>query len=380
MRKILTLLVLASLSLSVIPLSLSASTLQFGENYSLRKGDSISGDLYVFGGNTTIAGDVLGDLVSFGSSVFVGGNAVSGGALVFADSGHVVSEIKKDLRGVGRKFVVSSSVGEDVALAGWSVQVLPQSVIGGDLLVVAGDVEVLGKVEGAIRIAGGNVFINSSVLGDISIVADSVSFGPNAHLAGSVSYSASQEATIDPNAQFEKGLDFTQINTRTRAEKFLPTVWGTWLIINFVILLLSALIVHGILRKISERFVVVSITEFGWSVLRGFLFVVGIPVAAFVGFLTFIAIPFSLFSLALYCFGLLLTLIYMPILTGSLIYKLLHRDRPVTVTWKTILVGVTVSIVLKYIPFIGSFAWYILFLAALGGIYQVLFDKFREVR
>jgi hypothetical protein len=173
---------------------------------------------------------------------------------------------------------------------------------------------------------------------------------------------------------------FTQIDTRSQVEKLIPTLSGIWVFVRFVILLLSALIFHGVLRNISRRFVFVSLEHKGSSLLKGFLTIIGVPIAAFIGFLTFIGIPFSLLALALYGIGLIVARVYASIIFGSFLYKTALKRSDIDVTWKTISIGVLASMLLEFIPVIGPIFGYVLVLVALGGIYQVLYDKFVEVR
>ena len=107
---------------------------------------------------------------------------------------------------------------------------------------------------------------------------------------------------------------------------------------------------------------------------------VAVPVAAFIGMLTFIAIPFSLFALALYGIGILLALVYAPIVLGSYIHKIYKRPEELVVSWKTIVTGSVALALIGLIPILGGIISYAVLLIALGGIYQVLFDKFMEVR
>lgn len=368
------------LIIGITPLLASAGSLKYGENYSLRKGESVEGDLYAVGANTTIAGNVLGDLVATGASVFVGGNEISDDVLIIADSAHIISSVKKDLRAIARKIYIGNSVGEDVAVAGGSVEILPQASIAGDLLLVAGKASIFGEVQGNLKAVVGEIFIDDVIHGDVSLVADKVVLGPNAVISGSFSYSASKLAEIQGGANIVGEVTFHEINSRARAEKLIPTFLGTWFVIKFIVILLSALIAHGILRNISHRFVVVSLNHKIWSLLKGFLVFVAVPVAAFIGMLTFIAIPFSLFALALYGIGVLLAFVYAPIVLGSYIHKLYKKPDDISVSWKTIVLGSVVLTLLGLVPFVGSIISYAVLLIALGGIYQVLFDKFVEVR
>ncbi len=366
--------------LILLPVVSIAATVGVGENYSLRKGEIVSSNLYAVGANTTVAGEVTGDVFAGGLNVFVGGSSIGEDVLVLADTTHLVSNVGGDVKVAARRAYLGGEINGDAAIAALSVEILPQARISGDLIVAGGVVSVQGEISGNARIAGGKVFINERIQGDAHIVSDSLALGPNASIEGSLFYSGSEPAFLEGGATIVGETQFSQIQTRTRAERFVPTIWGTWIIIRFAILLLFALAAHGILRAISTRFVNVSIHDPWWSMLRGFLVILAVPVAAVIGVLTFIGIPFSLFALSLYGIIVILSAVYSPIILGSLLFMLMHRTKEIVVSWKTIVLGVVASTLLGFIPYLGGLLWYLLLLIALGSIYQVIFDKFREVR
>jgi len=366
--------------LGAFPAFALAGTIRFNENYSLRKGEAVQGDLYAIGSNTTIAGTVLGDLVATGLSVFIGGNEIGEDVLVFANTAHIISGVKKDLRVLARNVYIGGFVGEDVVVVAQSFEIVPEALIQGDVSAAAGKIKVLGAINGSLTGVAGEVFIDDVVKGNVSLRADRIILGPHAVLSGSFLYAASAPVEISEGALVVGETTYTQIDTRSQAEKFIPTLWGTWVFIKFVILLLSALIFHGILRNISKRFVDVSVNVPWASLLKGFLAMVGVPIAAFIGFLTFIGIPFSLLALALYAIAVLSAFVYAPIVLGTLLFRLFDKEHGVLVNWKTICLGVAVFTILDFIPYIGAPTAYVLMLIALGGIYQVLFDKFVEAR
>lgn len=365
-----------------LPLFAFAGVVRVDENYSLRKGEVVSEDLYAIGSNTTLAGNVFGDLVATGLSLFVGGNEVENDALLFANTAHVVSNIKGDLRGLVRQMYLGGSVGEDVAIVSQNFEIIPETLVKGSVSVVALDISIRGKIEGNLSAVAGEIYIDDVIKGNVTVRADRITLGPHARIEGNLTYSASLPVDMENGSQVIGEVSYSQIKTRTEAEKLIPSLWGTWLFIKFVVLLLSALVFHGLLRNISRRFVSVSMGYPFGSLMRGFLVFVAVPIASFIGFLTFIAIPFSLLALALFTIGILVAMVYAPIIFGSFITVLFHRQKlqDHQVTWRSILVGVIAITFLDLIPIAGEPLSYILLLIALGGIYQVLFDKFVEVR
>lgn len=377
MKKILLLFLLAAL---ITPATIFAGTVRFGGDHSLRKGEEVKDDFYIAGNNTTVAGNIIGDLLAAGLNVFVGGNTVTEDAVVIGANINVISDIKGDLRILGGKVYFGGSVGEDLSVVSQEIQTLPQSIIEGNLLAGTGRVVLNGEIRGDVQITAGEVFLNDKIGGDASITANRVVLGPNAVITGSLNYASKRIAEISDGAKIIGATTYRAIDTRPSLEKFLPTLWGTWVLIRFVMLFLGGLILHGVFRTISQRFVSTTVHHFMWSILRGFVFVVAVPIAILLVFLTFVGIPFGLLGIALYTVFIILALIYGSIVSGSVLYRLVKMEEGIVVNWKTILVGAIFTTTLTLVPYAGPLVTYGLMLAALGGIYQVLFDKFVEVR
>jgi cytoskeletal protein CcmA (bactofilin family) len=364
----------------LLPVTLFAGTVHFDRDYSLRKGEEVVNDLYVAGNSTTIAGNVLGDLLATGLNVFVGGNTISNDALIIGGTVNVVSDIGEDLRLVAGKALFSGTVGEDLAVAAQEIQTISQSKVSGSFIAAAGRVVLGGEVVGDVKIAAGEVIINDVIGGNVSITADKVVIGPEARISGNLNYASGHVAEISDGAEIRGETVYKAINTRPGKEKFLPTLWGTWVLIQFVVLMIAALVLHGVFRNISHRFVATSINSFWRSLLYGFLFAVAVPIALVLAFATFVGIPFGILGVAIYSIFLIIASIYGPIVLGALIYKITKRQKEITVSYKTVVIGVVATIVLNFIPYIGDIIKYAFIVVALGAIYRVLFDKFVEVR
>jgi cytoskeletal protein CcmA (bactofilin family) len=286
--------------------------------------------------------------------------------------------VGEDIRFVARNFTFSGSSKGDIAGAALAVDILPQATVGGDLLVAGGTVMLSGTVQGSARIVAGRVVINGLIKGDLTVSADSVTLGPGASVAGAFRYSASAPAVIEGSV--EGPTTFNRIETRSGAERFVPTFLGMWLLVRFATLLLFALAAHGLLKAVSRRFVSEAFTEPGWSIARGFALFIAVPAAALVGALTFIGIPFSFFIFLLYGLALIIGAVYAPIILGSAAFALYRRERIPLVSWKTILVGVLISMCLSFIPYVGSALRAAAFLAALGAIFQVTYRVYIHAR
>ncbi|TAL49171.1 hypothetical protein EPN83_01365 [Patescibacteria group bacterium] len=365
--------------LILMPAAASAATFRYGENYSLLKDEAVEGDFYVASPNATIAGRVSGDLQAIGGNVFLG-NGVAQDVFIIGGTVNSIGSVGGDLRIIGGTVVISGRVLEDLVVAGANSKVLSTATIQGNAVLAGGQVALDGTVRGNLKIVGGRVTVNAVIDGSADIAADELIIGPNTRVLGDLSYAASRPALVDPAAKIFGETTYKEISTRSKVQKLIPTFWGTWVFVRFFMLLVGALVLHGVFRRISERFVQFGISHFLKSFLWGFLFLLAVPVASVLVLLTFVGMPFVLLGASIYVLFLTLAFFYSPILLGAIIWKLARREAAVIVSWKSILLGVVVVTLLGYLPYGGIVLKSFLFVIALGAIGTVLFQKFSEVR
>lgn len=370
---------LAFLFLIFSPVYGHAATFGSGEAYSVFKGVTIPDDLYAAGGTISIVGNAMQDAFLIGGNVFIG-NTISEDAFLIGGTVDVIGDIVKDLRIVSGRTTIQGTVGEDVAIASGDVTILPNSVISGDILIASGQTVIEGEVKGGVRGVTGQLVLNGVIDGDIDITADSVTVGPKAILKGAFLYASSNQAEISPDAQVLGEVTFTQVATRSRIERALPTLWGTWIFIKFFVLLISALVIQGIFRAISSTFVRTALNDPWKSILRGFLVTIAVPCIIVLVLLTFVGIPFMVLGVSLYVAFLVLAYLFSPIVLGGYIFKVIQKTEHAPIHWKSIAVGVCVVMILGALGIVGSLLQSALFLLTLGSIYHVLLERFVRAR
>lgn len=357
----------------------NAATFGAGDSYALRAGESIKDDLYIAGGSATLIGNIDGDLLTGALNIFMNDN-ISQNAFLVGATTDVLGSVGKTIRIVSGKTLFRGTVVNDLVVASESLQVLPGSSVGRNLYFAAGSATIEGTTTGDLQGVGGNVVLNGTVLGNVSVTANTLSVGPNASIKGTFDYSSDNVAMIDKNATITGKVTYTKVDTRSKLERLLPTLWGTWIIIKFVVLLLSALVIQGIFRSISPIFVRTAIHDPLWSLLRGFLLVVGVPLAGVLILLTFVGIPFVVLGGALYTAFLVLAYLFSPIIAGAYLYQFFETPHELVTTWKSIVVGVVAVMIFAPLGIFGTVVQGLLFLLSLGAIYHVLFERFVHAR
>lgn len=368
-----TLLVLG-LSIFILPLSSSAAELRGGQDYFLRKGETVSGNLYAGGGNLSIAGDVMGDLLAAGGNVNVLGN-VSEDLTAAGGSLNLTGSAGGDVRAAGGRVLLSGEVGGDVALAGGELYVAPGARIGKDILAGGGRVTIEGDVLGNVRLGGREVRIDGEVGGDLFVVAERITLGPKAHIKGNFSYRAQSEARLEDGARVEGETSFVKIETAPSFAKGLGKLLGAWIILKLLMLLLLGILMVLVFQDTSKSLVRYATDRFWVEFLRGLIALIVMPVAAGLALITLIGIPIGIILGLIYIFFIILARVYAGIIFGSWLNKVLRKRETFEVNWQVAVLGILVLEIVKWVPFLGWVLSLVFFLAAFGSVLKVWYDK-----
>ncbi|MFA6136328.1 MAG: polymer-forming cytoskeletal protein [Candidatus Paceibacterota bacterium] len=381
MNKKLFSLVLLVIGLVCLPLFSQALTFKGGESYYLSQGDKVAGDLYLGASSATIAGEVNGDLFIGGGSVFISGPikqdlTVAGGSI------NLNGAIGDDIRAAGGNIVIGGNVGGDLLIFGGQVHLAPGAVVKGEALIYGGMVTIDGKIMGDVKIRGGQVVVNGWLLGKNSDIAvqKSLILGSSARVEGNLTYKAPQEAQIDSLAIIIGETKFEKIEGGTKYsnpmgswwKKAVGVLWGIKLAMTLLVVLLAV----WIFPKHVQNYVSYAKGNFWKEVLRGFLFLVVVPIAVILSFITVIGIPVGGLLLVSYVLSLFVAFgVIASLVLGSLVWQWFSSDKKLEVTWKQAIVGVILLNVLGFIPFVGWIAVFIFSLVSLGVVFHSWQDK-----
>lgn len=359
----------AGLTLGLVAFVANAAEFRAGDEYGLRKGETVSGNLYVAGGRVTVEGDVNGDLMAAGGNLIVSGLVAKDAAVAGGDI-TVSGAIGEDLRVGGGNIVISGNSGGDLLVAGGSVHVTSGAVVNGDATVAGGEVVMEGRLNGNLRVAGGTVEINGPVAGSVDVRAgQKLVLGPSASIGGDLRYTAPQESERDAAAKIAGKVSYQQSQARGRMGRgILFGLFGIWWIFKLLALLTAALLLfHFWPAKVRNAGARVD-TDFGRALLAGFLTAIIGPVAIVALMVSIAGFFIGLAAAFVYALMLLVACILSGIVLGFLIYRHLLKGEPERFAWQHAALGVIVLEVVKAIPLLGWIAYLLLFLAALGVI------------
>lgn len=270
------------------------------------------GDVFLAGGTPSIVDPVAGDLFIAGGSMDVEA-PVAGDVFAIGGRLQVAGDVGQSLHALGGQIDVRSRVGRNLRVAGGQLELSSQGRVMGNVSAVGGQLRLRGPVQGHVMVAGGRVLIDGPVAGDVTATSGELALGPNARIAGRLSYRSGEDLRADPAAEVAGGIERLAPAPRGAGDRDdgrwersadghgrgagvaggLGAAWTVGLMVLAGVLLA---VMPGVLAGTSRT----ARTRGGASLLLGFALIVCVPVAVLVLLVTIIGIPVALFGLALY--------------------------------------------------------------------------------
>ena len=366
-------------ALMIVPVVALAAEFRAAEQISLPATQSIKDDLYIAGGAVTSAGNVSGDVVAGGGNVLVSGTV---GADLTAAGGTVtvLADVADDVRVAGGNILIQGKVGDDLLVGGGQIQV-GGSGIGGDVAIGGGTVRIEAPVGGSIKIGGGEVYLNAPVGGNVEFMGDTLTLGSGAVISGNLIYSAPKKATIEEGAVVRGETKYTESkDARGAAKSGLAAILSLALLGTLLSQFACALLFGLVFRRYTMMLVENAVTRPLLEIGRGLVVLIVLPVASILLFFTLIGVPLGVLGLLSLVVILLCAWIMVPIILGSIVYRKLSKSLAYEVSWKTILLGTALYVLLGLVPIIGGLAQFALILLTLGVMLKLKWDIAKDWR
>ncbi len=234
-------------------------------------------------------------------NIFMAGNRVEVTAPV-TKSAHlagrrvtVEAAIAGDLFAAGYSVVVSGAVAGDASVTGYEVTL---GEVGGSLR-AAGTEVVLNKVGGYALVTAGDVTVQGAIAGDAVFVADQITFGPNASVAGALTIYAADPASITVPASVAP-MSRVKIEPRSQYDESdwddrMPMKVPFWRIVagfltGVLISGLIAALVIAVAPKAVQNWRELALAQPGRAIWSGFLVTSALAGSGFVLMLTIVGI------------------------------------------------------------------------------------------
>lgn len=181
--------------------------------YTVNSGEFTENDLFVATENISNEGTVKGDLIAAGSSVSSNGT-IEGDYLCIGSKISLAGKILGNMRAAGQQIVVSGEIGKNVNCFAQDLVIDGNTVIGGNSLLAAQNVDVAGITKGYSKIYGQKIILRGEFFGDVDVNLGSpdeemskdvtLTVAPGAKIHGTLSYKSVSAADISPQAQISE--------------------------------------------------------------------------------------------------------------------------------------------------------------------------------
>jgi cytoskeletal protein CcmA (bactofilin family) len=347
---------------------------QTGGNVVLR--GAFTDNVYIAGGTVDVLADVERDLVAAGGTVSIR-QLVKRDVTVAGGAVNLSARVGDDVRAAGGTVTIEDLVGGDVVAAGGTVTLAPEAQVAGRTWLAGGTVTVAGRIGRELRVAAASVSIAGEIDGNVRIAARSIHVLPTARIKGDFAYTSATPARIDPGAQIQGKVSYTQADLAKRARRA-----GRIVFVVARVLLLAGLIVCGVaLLLLLPGFTASAartIRSHPWTSLGlGLLLFVVTPVVAIVLMTTIVGVLAGLVVGALYPVALLLGYLTAAVSLAEMGGRLVTRRPELSIGGRIIslILALVVLALVGLIPIVGMIiAW----LAAVFGLGAWTYQTFRR--
>lgn len=363
-----------------VPLVSVAMEYRLSETPSVGPQDIISEDLYMAGGSVSSAGTVEGDVYAAGGTIVITG-PVSQDVVAAGGNLSVTAPVADDVRVAGGNVLVQSTIGGDLLAAGGQVTVVGEGVAG-DASLAGGMVRLDAPVGGDLFVGGGNVLINASITGDVVVEADSLTLGSGAVISGNLWYRSVEELTQEEGAVIMGDIVYEKrqpIAPSIDTETAMAAIMSVALIWQFLTLLVCASVIGLFFNRYCKTLVEKATSRPLPHIGLGLVVLIVLPIASLLLFISLVGIPLGLLGLVGFGGLLLITWLVAPIVLGSYVSNYFFKSGT-NVTWKTILIGVVLYMVLGMIPILGWLVQLFLALLTVGALASLQWDVAKQWR
>jgi cytoskeletal protein CcmA (bactofilin family) len=254
----------------------------------------IEDDVYVTANEVVVDGTIRGDLIAFGGSIAVDGT-VEGDLIGAAQAVEIGGTVEDDVRIAGQTLLLDegAEVEDDLIAAGFSLENVPDSAVGGTLMYAGYQALLQGIVGEDVNAAANGLELGGEVGANVDAEVDGEGGGPppflfapqadlptvdsgltltdSATVGGNLTYESSTEAQIDPQAQIEGEVvgEERPAEAEEDAYTFADAVFDN--LRSFIALLLVGLILIWIapnwIRRRAGTVLNRPLASLGWGVL-----------------------------------------------------------------------------------------------------------------
>lgn len=312
--------------------------------------ETVQDDLYVAGGRVDVSADILWDLITAGWEIILNG-AIQQDAILAGGDIEINQPVGDDVRVAGWAVTIRADVGWDLVVFAGDLRVEKWVTIGWDLIVFAETITMNGEVLGETRIGWEKLYLNGSLLWNADLKVQKFSSETG---SGAIEWNLIYKSK-NKNLELEQLVNGEIRYTESDWDELKEWIFGlvmTYLMYTIVSTFVFACLLFFLLEKVWSEIAKKVTHKTGKSALYGFLIFVGTPFVILLLAITFIGIPFAIFTLFLY----IALFVFANLINVLVFTSVITKKYALDTVWKKVLVLLGLTIVFSVINGVGIIA------------------------
>ncbi|MBN2884983.1 polymer-forming cytoskeletal protein [Patescibacteria group bacterium] len=366
-----------TISVFILPSSISATELKSSENLYIPQGETIDGNLYATSNSIIVDGDIAGDLIAFAKNITINGR-LNGDLIVIAQNITVNGEINGNIRAISNTAILNGLVARNVNFIGNSLSIGKDAQINWDLLTGALKTDITGIIKGNVNGNSNTVWLSGKIGKNFNFSNSNqirkIDISPEANINGNFYYSENTSVSIAQNANIagkteiiKKEID-KQNQTSRKIWSFIYMIFAI-LVIGLVVVSLSKKNIPKLNTIIKEE----TSKAFTWGFLASLL----TPLAVIILVFSIIGIPLAFIIIVLWIILFYLAKIVFALFVGKYLINIFNKENNKDLFHSLgdnnlilpLVIGVIILWLLFAIPYIG---WILSFIASSLGLGAIL--------
>lgn len=351
----------------------------------------------VHGGDTFVGGATVNQSFSADRNIFAIGNVISAKGTARGDM-HLLgfdvdqaTRVNGSLYATGMTVTLGAPIGGDATATGFSVRNTGEAAIGGNAVLIGNTVSIDGPISGALTGFGQNLVLNAQIDGDVWLVGENISFGPDALIVGQLIYSSEDPVSVPDHVISADRVHFEEM----RPSEIMARINENWQRVEYPVLpafmtlfamFLVSLVFFVALAAVFQTFLPKPLGRMQAAIIMrpGQVFLFGVMgLSMLFGIVPIVAL--TVFGLPLVPIALLAIIAAWVLGYGLAGYAIAQRmlqafsgkDESTNLARLLAFAAVLIVVaVLNYIPFLGWVVNYTLVLLGIGAMTGAVFHRF----
>jgi cytoskeletal protein CcmA (bactofilin family) len=289
-------LVLAGLCAAlVLPAPASGSETRKGESVGVSSGETINGDIFLFGDRVRIDGTVKGDVFLFGHDATVSGH-VEGDVIGFAQQLQVNGQVDGNIRAFTNTLTIRGIVAKNVLTFDERVNFEPAAKVGGSMTIFVQNLALDGSLGRDLLIFGNHLSVSGKVGGGIRMKGNALAINAGAEVNGPIHFEGENPAEVSAQAKLASPVEFKKME---HMREYRHKDYYIWRVIWTAAFILFGMVLFLLLPKFGSE-TIEGAEHVGIPLLLGILVFFGIPIAAIIACFTVVGIPLAVLSVGIW--------------------------------------------------------------------------------